>query len=233
MYVNLSNIKTIFFDLDNTLFDHTRAESSALRILLDSLPDFDTIDREAFIRIYDKNNQLLWRKMENGEITPDELKVSRFQKCLDEFDIDIADVTKLSKLYLQIYSTQNYVFPNAIEVLEYLKPKYTLGVLSNGFAEIQQNKLKTLNLQPYFEYEIYSGDVGAMKPAREIFLEATKAAKVRAEQIVYVGDSYEHDVKGAKAANWHTIFFNPRKLLINDGVAYAEISDLLQLKDIL
>ncbi|MFQ5825076.1 MAG: YjjG family noncanonical pyrimidine nucleotidase [bacterium] len=231
--MKINNIKTIFFDLDNTLFDHTRAEQTALKILLNTFPEtFSSVNEEEFFRVYDKNNTIVWKKLSEGKISSQELKVLRFQMTLNDLNIFTENVEELSKYYLGLYTKQSFVSPHLNDTLNYLKPKYYLGILSNGFANIQESKLTNLELDSYFRYKIFSGDVGAMKPCSKIFYEAMNIAKSQANEIAYVGDSYEDDIKGAKAVGWKAIFYNPLSKPTNDDLADVEITDLLELTQI-
>ncbi|MFQ6113581.1 MAG: YjjG family noncanonical pyrimidine nucleotidase [bacterium] len=231
--MNSENIKIIFFDLDNTLFDHRRAEQSALRILLHNLQEiFASVNEEEFIRLYDKNNGIVWKKLAEGEISSQELKILRFQMTFDDLMITTANAEEISERYLKIYTNQTFASPNVYETLKYLKPNYELGILSNGFSNIQESKLTNLRLNSFFKYKIYSGDAGAMKPSFKIFYQAMNIAKAQANEIAYVGDSYEDDIKGAKAVGWKAILYNPLRESTNGGLADAEITDFLELKKI-
>lgn len=231
---NIKTIKTIFFDLDNTLFDHTRAERTALVSLMKDYPEiFTDVSQENFLHIYHKNNIQLWKQLSAGEISAQQLKVQRFELSLKELNCDNAKSAELSQSYFEIYSKQSFVLPNVEEILIYLKPKYELGILSNGFKTTQEKKLQNIKLDSFFTYKIYSGDIGAMKPSPEIFNAATRVAKIHSFEVVYVGDSYDDDIKGAKAAGWHTIHYVPQGEFKNDGLADYEIWDLLELKQIL
>ena len=234
LFMRVEDIKTIFFDLDNTIFDHTRAEQSALKILLDSSPEnFAFVNQKQFMQIYDKINLQLWKKMAKGEVGPQQLKVLRFQLTLEKLQVNPVNAEQISTRYLEIYTNQNFTLPNANEILEYLKPKYELGILSNGFANIQDKKLTNLKLDIYFKYFIYSGEVGVMKPSSKIFREAMRIAKAQAHQIAYVGDSYEDDIMGAKALGWYAILYDPYKHSNKNALADIVISDLLELNKIL
>jgi len=228
--MNFMDVKTIFFDLDNTLYDHTRAERTALQILLNqNATKFSEIHRERFLDVYHQNNAFYWKKMAQGDITASELKILRLQTTFAEFGFEKLDFNDLAKKYLQIYTQQVFVFPRMMEALNYLKPKFRLGILSNGFAKIQRHKLANMNLQNFFEITIFSEDVGAMKPSAVIFREAMKLTQSRAEEIVYIGDSYESDIVGAKAVGWAAVLFNPQKTRPPGKLVDAEITHLSEL----
>ncbi len=210
--MSLKEIKTIFFDLDNTLFDHMRAEQATLKFLLDSKPElFAKVNRENFLRTYDKNNTILWKQMADGEIAPSELRILRFKMTFEKLNLTPIDYSMFSENYLAIYSKQTFVISNAVEVLDYLKPKYSLGILSNGFPRVQESKLSRLELHSYFEYKVYSEDVGVAKPYPGIFSEAANISNSKPTETIYIGDSYENDIVGAKNFGWQAIFFNPKK----------------------
>jgi len=231
--MSLKDIKTIFFDLDNTLFDHMRAEQATLKFLLDSKPElFAKVNRENFLRTYDKNNTILWKQMADGEIAPSELRILRFKMTFEELNLTPIDYSMFSENYLAIYSKQTFAISNAVEVLDYLKPKYSLGILSNGFPRVQESKLSRLELHSYFDYKVYSEDVGVAKPYPGIFSEAANISNSKPTETIYIGDSYENDIVGAKNFGWQAIFFNPKKTPENNSLADFEISDLKEIKNI-
>ncbi len=229
--MKLAAIKVIFFDLDNTLFDHTRAERDAILALVNANPKiFHSAAPEAFLKVYHEVNKTLWKKMANGEIAASELKRLRFEISLNEFAADPRHAEALSQQFFDFYSRQTHALPNAHKILNYLKPKYELGILSNGFPEIQETKLRNLGVAAYFKFKVYSGEVGAMKPSPQIFQTAQQRCGASANEIVFIGDSFEDDIKGAKAAGWHAIHFNPSGE--TDGeLAALEIRDLLDLQN--
>ncbi len=232
--MDIAKIKAIFFDLDNTLFNHSCAERAALIKLMAEHPlIFASVSRNNFLQAYNKHNTLLWKKFGKGDISSEALKVLRFKLSLKELNCVSENIEELSDRYFEIYSKQGFVFPNVNEILTYLKPKYLLGILSNGFTTTQEAKLKNINLSAYFAHKIYSGNVGALKPNPMIFNEAMRIANVQADEVVYVGDSYEDDIRGAKAVGWNVIHFIPEGKFINDGLADYEIRDLLELKRLL
>jgi len=115
-----SKIKTIFFDLDNTLFDHRRSETETLKQLMHiHRNSFNGIPDKQLFETYDKHNTMLWREMANGQITADQLKIKRFRLTMNEVGIKNLDCEQLSKQYMQIYSAQRFVISGAHEILTY------------------------------------------------------------------------------------------------------------------
>lgn len=228
--------KAIFFDLDDTLFDHTRSERTSLRLVYRSLPDhFNGIAENDFVTVYDRINKRLWQDMANGKINGGQLRVARFQITMEQLGLHHENPELLSSEYLRHYAQQSFALPGARETLDYMKEKYTLGILSNGFPEIQESKLDRLDLQNYFTIKVFSEAVGAFKPHPEIFRAAEKLANFSCKEILYIGDVFESDVLGASACDWRTIWFNPRGKAQpeNSQQTYPEIAALRELKTLL
>ena len=93
------------------------------------------------------------------------------------------------------------LFEHAESVLEELKQHYTLAALTNGNADVRQTPLAA-----YFSFALKAEDVGAAKPAPDLFLAAMAQANSSPEQIVHVGDSYDHDIVGAHRAGIRSVW---------------------------
>lgn len=229
----MKRTKVLFFDLDNTLFDHKRAERTALVELMKSHPEiFAETDETQFLSAYDRYNKKLWKEMAEGKISAHELKLQRFALSLSETGCPADMAGELSEGYMERYSQLGFTFPNAYETLTYLKERYRLAILSNGFPEIQERKLRNTKLGAFFRHKLYSADLGVMKPDPQIFYKAMAMAGVRAEEAAYVGDSYEDDIESSKKVGWKTIHFSPTGKFRNNGVADLEITELSELMNI-
>jgi putative hydrolase of the HAD superfamily len=117
-------------------------------------------------------------------------------------------IHKLSDEYIMYLSANNHLFPNTIEILEYLKPNYKLHIITNGFQEIQAKKLRNSNIHSYFEQVIDAEMAGVKKPNPRIFEMAITNARTTPENSLMIGDSLEADILGAKASGLHTLHFN-------------------------
>lgn len=233
-YIMFENIKFIYFDLDNTIFDHKRAEQITLRMLHakhDGL--FARVSQNEFLKIYHEINTKLWKDFANNEITADELKVKRFALTLSQLKVDPELAGDMAVEYMKNYSQQKFLVDGSLEILTYLKLKYPLGILSNGFTETQNCKVENLNMRSFFEHFVYSGEVGALKPSPIIFEAARSAANVEPDKLVYVGDSFEADILGAKAAQWKVIFFDREQKADQQNTADATITNLVELRNYL
>ena len=119
-----------------------------------------------------------------------------------------------------------------MELLDYLKPKYHLHLITNGFQEVQHTKLGGSGMEPYFETLTVSEEVGVKKPNPEIFLFALKKVGATALESLMIGDEMAVDIDGARAAGIDQLFFNPsgEKTI---GERTYEVRSLLEIKEIL
>lgn len=203
------NIVTdIFFDLDHTLWDFERNSALTFEKILDS--NNINIDLVDFLEVYVPANLVFWKLYREDKITKEELRYQRLKRVFDELRFEIPDdlIHILSEEYIQYLSSYNHLFPNTIEVLEYLRPRYKLHIITNGFQEIQDKKLRNARIDGYFEQVINSEMAGVKKPNPMIFELALKNANTIAEKSLMIGDSLEADILGAKAVGFHTLHFN-------------------------
>jgi HAD superfamily hydrolase (TIGR01549 family) len=205
----ISGIHTILFDVDDTLYDRRHAQEMVVEELyrrMDDVRSSCTFDRarEAFLR----SDRLVNRLIDSGGLTGDpRLERSRiFLRLLGRQESRAREVTDL---YLRLYSHIAPPVRGAREVLEKLSGRYRLGVVSNGFADIQRHKLRELGIERLFACIVLSGELGIRKPDPRIFEKAVLLLHGDPAEFLYVGDNYGHDVVGAADAGMHTCWFNP------------------------
>jgi len=201
-------VTDVFFDLDHTLWDFER--NSALTFEKILVEQQIGIPLEDFLKVYIPNNLALWKLFRDDKITKNELRYLRLKTTFDTFNLPVSDtiIHYLSEAYIANLSSYNHLFPNAIEILEYLKPKYTLHIITNGFQEVQDKKIKNAKIAHYFSHVVNSEMAGVKKPNPIIFQFALTKAKVASENSLMIGDSLEADIFGAQALGFHTLHFN-------------------------
>jgi putative hydrolase of the HAD superfamily len=161
------------------------------------------------------------------------VRVNRFLDALHEFGVKDADLAeRMAQGYLDISPKLNALFPDTVEVLQYLQSKYTLHLITNGFAEVQWIKLEHSGLRPFFEHIVISEEVGTQKPNKEIFEIAMQRANTTVDACIMIGDNFNTDILGAKNAGMDQIFFNPKMDRVRDTVTHV-ITELKELKEIL
>lgn len=203
-----NHITDIFFDLDHTLWDFERNSALTFEKILEQ--NRIDVNLNSFLKVYVPINLDYWKLYREDRVTKAELRYQRLRKTFDALGAHVSDehIDLLAHEYIQHLSSFTHLFPDTVEVLEYLSPKYKLHIITNGFQEIQEKKLKGSNIHHYFQHVINSEEAGVKKPHPQIFHMALDRAKVSAENSLMVGDSLEADIQGAIAVGFQTLHFN-------------------------
>ena len=227
--------KTIFFDLDHTLWDFDKNSNETLAELFEQhhLQTKGVTSLDAFTQVFKKVNTQLWDLYDRGLIQSQTIREQRFLQVLAPFGIDDAQlIAQLSEEYLYACPRKGHVFPHAHEVLDYLSNKYELSLITNGFDEIQAMKIESGKLNGYFQHVVTSQKAGHKKPAKEIFNYALQLHGHDAKEAVMIGDNLQTDIAGARNASIKPIFFNPDAIKHQEEI-YKEIKTLKELNDLL
>ncbi|MCD8032630.1 MAG: YjjG family noncanonical pyrimidine nucleotidase [Bacteroides sp.] len=203
--------KNIFFDLDDTLWAFSEnARDTFVEMYEKYNLDYYFDSFEHFYTIYQKKNAELWGgEYGKGHITKNELNESRFFFPLQSVGCHDKELTrKYSKDFLQTIPTKTKLMPHAKEILDYLSHKYQLYILSNGFKELQNKKMRSAGIQDYFRQVVLSEDIGIMKPYPEIFHFALSATHSDQRESIMIGDSWDADIIGSHNLGMHQIYYN-------------------------
>jgi len=235
MLTNSENYHHILFDLDHTLWDYESNARLALQEIFVSydLGRLDGLTSNGFVQRFFSVNEGLWEKYDQHQITSEELRGSRFHLILDEYglrsDRIIADI---SSEYLRLSPRKPAVMPYAFEVLDYLKPKYQLHIITNGFYDMQFTKLSFSGLSEYFGEVVTSEEAGSRKPSPSIFEHTLERIGASCRECIMIGDNLRTDIKGASNASIDHVFYNPLRVSHQESPTH-EICSLLELKEIL
>lgn len=202
--------KAVLFDVDDTLYDQTVPFMEAYAQYFG--PDAPVPARIIYPVTRKYSDQMFSRAMA-GVITMDEMYICRVQKAFDDFGVSISDEEALA--FQRLYaSRQNYIrmSPLMEEILEYCSGKADLGIITNGPADRQWDKVKSLQAERWIPHEniFVSAEAGAEKPDRKIFDYAKKKMRLEETEIWFVGDAYPLDVEGALNAGWNAVWMNRR-----------------------
>lgn len=223
-----THIKDVFFDLDHTLWDFDKNSELTFETILNK--NHPTIETKEFIENYVPINQECWKLYQYDKITHEELRYNRLKYSFDAINYSISDeeIDTIANDYIRFLPENNHLFDGAIELLDYLKPKYNLHIITNGFADVQYKKLNNSKIDSYFQTITNSEMAGVKKPNPIIFDYALDLAKAKKEYSIMIGDSLEADVQGALNAGLDAIYFNEGKMLVEDHI--IQINHLLELK---
>lgn len=230
----MEDIKHIFFDLDNTLWDYRRNAKITLVKLYEEFQIKDTYGYsfEEFYPHYYESNEQLWADYRDGKLTKEQLRARRFPEAFANMGIPTADFAmEYEQRFVDEVTTSNYVVEGTEEILKYLHGKYQLHILSNGFEEVTHQKINGCLIKDYMETITTAEEAGAPKPDAKAFLTAIGKSDARIENSVYIGDDWIADMVGAHRLGMQAIFFNP----LNENHMWVEeipvIHKLTELKN--
>ena len=231
----MKTYRHLFFDLDHTLWDFEKNADETLRTLFEqhNLARHGSFTVDQFISCYSDVNHALWRLYQNGRITQQQLRDIRFVRTLSKLGVAETDVPAgISKEFTDILPQKSAVFPFTHEILDYLKPKYEMHLITNGFKDIQYIKLASSKLTDYFGEVITSECSGFLKPDPRMFAHALQLTGATAASSLMIGDNLECDVLGACNSGIDQVYFNVDRRRHFAETTY-EISCLSELKNIL
>lgn len=199
-------IKTIFFDLDNTILDFSRAEKNALSKTLAQL-GIEPEDR--VLKRYSELNQAQWKLLEQGKLTRGEVKVRRYRLLFEEMGSE-ASPEEAAKIYESLLGIGHYFMEGAEELLESLLGNYGLYLVTNGTAVVQKGRIESAGLKKYFNDIFISEEIGFNKPDKAYFdFCFSQIPEFQKDQAIIIGDSLSSDIQGGKNAGIKTVWFNP------------------------
>lgn len=229
--MRFTNKTDIFFDLDHTLWDFERNSALAFETIFRK--HAINVDLQIFLQHYVPVNMKYWALYREDKIDQVTLRYKRLKEVFDlvPYEIKDSDIHLISEEYIKYLPTFNHLFDGAIDVLDYLKPKYNLHIITNGFQDVQNGKLKNANIEHYFATITNSEMAGMKKPNPKIFEFALQLAKAEKATSLMVGDSLEADMEGAKNIGLDALFFNETKT--EEPHDFPQIYHLSEIKNIL
>ncbi len=232
----MGKYKHLFFDLDHTLWDFETNSKETLNDLFitNQLQAKGVENFDAFFERYSFHNHNLWAKYTKGLIKQDELRWKRMWLTLLDYKLADENLSRsLAIDFLELLPTKKNLFAYTHEILTYLTNKgYILHLVTNGFENVQYNKLRHSNLTHFFIEVITSEASNSIKPNKEIFDFALLKAKANVADSIMIGDNLEADIQGGINAGMDTIFVNHLEIEPTIKATY-EIRSLKELEEIL
>jgi len=225
-------IQNVFFDLDNTLWDHRK---NAYLTIKDTFEDKEVqrlygIEFEDFHKKYDEINEALWVLLRDGKIDKQFLKKNRFPNTFSELGIDNLPLAEYFEAnFLDSDIAHSELVYGAEEILNYLNNKgYNLHIISNGFVEVTHKKIETSGIRNFFKTIVTADDIGARKPDPKIFEYSLNKADAQKNDSILIGDDYIADAKGAKNFGIDVIFFDS----LNENISEEGLKTIKSLNEI-
>ncbi len=229
----MKNYQHLFFDLDHTLWDFEQNAHDCLIEIYDhfNLAAIGVEEVTDFCAKFSKVNHHYWALLEQKIITADELRRGRFKTTFANLGIEVEEAFGLAMndFFLKALPHKKALIEGAIEVLDYLKPKYPLHILSNGHEALQMKKMESSGIAHYFEEIITFDKAKALKPDKAIFDYALQCTNASLSSSLMIGDNYEADIKGAMNAALDTVFYNPAQQKTREKPTF-DIVELVEIK---
>lgn len=199
-------IQTVFLDIDNTLMDfNANARESMEAAFREAGLSF----REEMFPVFMAVNDRLWLDIEKGTLTREKLHRIRWGEVFRELDIDF-DGEEFEHLFLPQLEVAPPLVEGALELLEYLYPKYTVCLASNAPYLQQTRRLAGSGILPYVHKVFISEKLGHAKPGKEFFDACFgELPGHQPEKSIMIGDSLSADIIGGKRYGMKTCWFNP------------------------
>lgn len=199
-------IERIFFDLDDTLLDFTRAEREALTR---AFRRFDVDPTPAVLDRYHELNRQQWELLEEGKLTRPQVLLRRFDLLFAELGLDRSS-RQVCDAYEDLLAQGHWFIPGARSLLAKLAPRYGLYLVSNGASAVQRSRLESAGILPYFQDIFISEEVGFDKPSPAFFHAVFAAIPgFSRETALIVGDSLTSDIRGGLNVGIRTCWFDP------------------------
>ncbi|MCM1035408.1 MAG: YjjG family noncanonical pyrimidine nucleotidase [Paludibacter sp.] len=242
----MKQYKAVFLDWDNTIGDFSKAAWKSLQEIYTTyqlqrwFPTF-----EDYHALYHTHNLLLWDLYGEGKVTKDYLQFDRFayplyqhfKDCPTDVALTSSEIEQLAKAigddFCRLTTEYFSVLPHAAEVVRYLAQRYPLTIVSNGFVEVQYEKIQRSGLADCFAHIVLSEEVGIQKPNPLIFEKALELNGMTASETIMIGDTYSSDIVGAQAAGIDQIWITNTDFLTDNHTATYIVADIAEVQSIL
>lgn len=253
--------RVLLFDLDETLILDEEATRSALEVVLAPVVGDFGLETEPLAVSLRRHAEQLWRSSPtfdycfrigissseglwarflgvSADMTAlrnwaEEYRPLAWAHALREHGITNEPLAKeLAEAFFQERRGQQQLFPEALSVLETLRPGRKFGMVTNGASDLQREKIAALGLEPLFDAIVVSGEFGIGKPDPAIFHHILQQLDAKPEEAMMVGDKLERDVAGGLAAGIQAVWINrAEEANHSQFLPNLEVRDLTALAD--
>jgi len=203
-------ITAVLFDLDDTLFDHWACTRAALADLRARSPVLGGVPARTVEAEHRRLLEELHLEVLAGHMTVDDARVARFSRLLAFAGgtADPGDAAAAAAAYRSAYLAHWRPVDGALELLTALHGRVATGVVTNNVASEQRQKIAACGFAPLLDAVVISEEAGVTKPDPRIFRLALEQLGRTAAESVMIGDAWDTDITGARAAAIRPIWFN-------------------------
>ncbi|MHB8636487.1 MAG: HAD family hydrolase [Fimbriimonadaceae bacterium] len=206
----LLDVRAIYFDLDDTLCGYWDACKQGLRETFADVPVPRATPEQVGRAWADTFREFCPNLRDLGFyekylVEGGHTRVEQMRRTLARLDVDDDGLARLlSDRYLDRRHKALKLFPDALHTLDALRDRFPLGLITNGPADIQREEIGVLGIGEYFAHVFIEGELGFGKPEPEVFRQACAAVGLEPSELLFVGNSYRHDIEPAIHAGWKT-----------------------------
>lgn len=222
--------KYLLFDADNTVFDFDMCEREAFK---SALASYNVEYNDEVYSIYHVINDNLWKMLERGMTTRDELKFERFKQLLNAVGSD-ADYRAIASKYEKSLGEQTFEIEGNFDVLKNLSRNYQMYVITNGITDVQESRFSRSRLTTFFKSIYISEKLGVSKPAKQFFdYVLSDIGDNDLSRYLVIGDSLTSDIDGAVNCGIDCCWYNRFHLSADGRTVTYEISEMSEIYNIL
>lgn len=201
-------IKTVFFDINDTLINHSIAQENAIRNMFTLLPEHDEAE---FISIWKDTARKYWELLEKDGITFEQQRIERIESVWNHFKIKLTpkQANQYADCYVTYYKQALSINPAFKTFLEFLRANYiSVGIISNGYGPLQRSRLKVAGVESYLTESLIfiSDEIGIAKPDKKIFRFILKKHRIKSDECIFIDDN-DKNIISAKELGFNTIHY--------------------------
>lgn len=229
-------MRAIIFDVDDTLYDQVIPFQKAYDELFKARFDLDI---EALYKRSRHFSDEVFEATQRGEMSMERMYIYRVQKAFESFEVYVSDEEALEFQSLYAANQKKLELSNTmIQIMNLCREnQIRLGIITNGPSRHQWNKVETLKVMDYISRDdvFVSGDIGVAKPHIDLFKHVEKRMELMPGETLFIGDTFDSDIVGAKRAGWQTVWLNRRQRTMPDGEVVPDfcVSDEAELYDVI
>lgn len=208
------DLRTVLFDLDDTLHDDTYAFTTAAEEVAREVAAEHGVDALALKSAYIAEAEGFWHRLSGDQVRTklSQLRATMWGNALTSVGLADAALAQRSAANYNVYRKKYFaLFPGALDLLKELKQRgMKLGLVTNGMSETHHEKIALLQIAPYFDALFLADEVGMVKPDPLLFAHACRKLESSPSVSAMVGDRYDRDISGALEAGLYTVWVNVR-----------------------
>ena len=199
--------RVILLDIDNTLLDFHAGAQDALS---PAFAEQGLAFRAEYMPIFHEINDALWRQIEDGSMTREQLYAVRFHRIFARLGIK-GDGDRAESTFRRALAESAVPVAGAHALLRHLYPRYMLCAASNSIHAQQVRRLRLAGMLPYFTHIFTSEKLGYAKPAPDFFSAIlSRLGGISPRKTLLVGDSLTADIRGGIDCGIPTCWYNPQ-----------------------